>query len=188
MIINCSICEKEFNRKPSEINKYNFCNKECYKIHKTNITNSPIIRLMKIYKTKWAAINIRCGKYKHIQTENKCKSYKNISIKFDREQFKNYCLQNIEHILSLKRPSIDRINKEKDYSLDNIQFIELSENIRKEKLVSKDGFCICCVCKNKKNIEEFCKDKRRINGYTTMCKVCENERNKLKYKKKNGTI
>lgn len=31
MLIKCNYCEKEFNRKPSEINKkYNFCCKECY--------------------------------------------------------------------------------------------------------------------------------------------------------------
>lgn len=50
-----------------------------------------------------------------------------------RDEYKNYCIENKDNILSLKRPSIDRIDSSKNYSLDNIQIIELRDNISKKK-------------------------------------------------------
>ena len=35
--------------------------------------------------------------------------------------------------MTLERPSLDRIDRAKDYTLDNIQVIELKENIRKKR-------------------------------------------------------
>lgn len=87
----------------------------------------------KFIKYSWTNLNIRAGKYKHLQTKNKCKVYENISIEFTREEYKNWCYNNKELILSLKRPSLDRKDSNKNYSLDNIQVIELLENIKKKK-------------------------------------------------------
>lgn len=50
-------------------------------------------------------------------------TYNDLKILWDRDRF-----------TELKRPSIDRLDSEKDYSLDNCQFIEMSENISKEKI------------------------------------------------------
>lgn len=83
--------------------------------------------------SSWTNINIRCGKYKHLQNVNKCKSYEDIKIEMTRDEYKNYCIENKDNILSLKRPSIDRIDSSKNYSLDNIQIIELRDNISKKK-------------------------------------------------------
>lgn len=124
MRIECNICKKEVNRKPSEVNAVNnFCSKECFKKYLESITNSPDIILNKIIKSMWTNMNIRCGKYKHLRTESKCKSYDNISITFSREEFKDFCHLNKEKILSLNRPSLDRIDSNKNYSIDNINFI-----------------------------------------------------------------
>jgi len=79
-------------------------------------------------------MNIRCGKYKHLQTANKNKCYKNITIEFTREEYKNWCLNQRDYILTLKTPSIDRIDSLKNYCIDNIQIIELKKNIQKKNL------------------------------------------------------
>lgn len=55
----------------------------------------------KFIKSSWTNLNIRCGKYKHLQTYDKCKSYKNINIKFTRDEYKQWCLNNKENILLL---------------------------------------------------------------------------------------
>lgn len=89
--------------------------------------------IMKFIKTTWTNINIRCGKYKHLQTKEKCLIYKNIKIEFSRLEFKNWCLKNEKEILLLKRPSINRIDSNKNYSLNNIEIIELEDNIRQKK-------------------------------------------------------
>jgi hypothetical protein len=84
-------------------------------------------------------------------------------------------------ILSLHRPSIDRKNSIENYSLENIQVIELATNIRKDKTVFIDGKGICCRCHESKFENEFTTDKRRANGKSSICLLCENLRTKEKY-------
>ncbi len=87
---------------------------------------------------KWSNMNIRCGKYKHLQTKDKCATYSNISIEFTRAEFKDWCYKNEGLIRSLKRPSIDRIDSSKNYSFDNMRIIELEENIKHKE--DKHGY------------------------------------------------
>lgn len=134
----------------------------------------------KFIHTTWTNMNIRCGKYRKHRTVSKCLSYENIQIEFSREEFKEYCLDNEIHILSLVRPSLDRIDPLKNYSLDNIQIIELLENMRKDSLTFKDGKGTCCRCGEIKDEHLFAKDKRAINGRATRCKACDNKRGKKK--------
>lgn len=138
-----------------------------------------------IHKT-WANMNIRCGKYKYLQTKNKCKTYKNINILFTREEYKNWCYEHKDLILSLQKPSIDRINNKKDYFLENLQIIELKENMRKDRTVFTDTTGVCYRCKQTLPLEIFCKDARRQNGLTNICKPCERLR-KSKYGKTKRT-
>lgn len=136
----------------------------------------------------WINLNIRCanGKYKcydrNKETKNKC--YENVYIKFSREEFKEWCYTNKDKILNLERPSLDRIDKSKDYSLDNIQVLELKDNIRKDHLKFKDGKCVCYVCKEEKDLELFTTDNRRVNGKKTICKKCDNLRYHIRKAKK----
>ena len=39
--------------------------------------------------SRWTNMNIRCGIYRHLQTKEKCKDYKNVKILFTRNEFKN---------------------------------------------------------------------------------------------------
>lgn len=134
--------------------------------------------LGKFVHTKWVAMKIRCGHYPKCMNLQKSKYYINVKIEFTREEFKDWCKSNWEKIINLKRPSIDRIDKNKNYSIDNIQVIELSDNIRKDKLKAKDGKCECYRCKEIKILDEFALDKRRINNRSTLCKLCSRDRRK----------
>lgn len=133
-------------------------------------------------KSTWTNVNIRCGKYKHLQTKSKCKTYINIQIEFTRQEYKEWCMERQEIILKLDRPSLDRIDKNKNYRLDNIQIIELSENIVKDKTVFTGTEGVCRRCKQRKPISEFIVCKRISIGYASTCKVCETIRCRIKDK------
>ena len=126
----------------------------------------------KFIHSSWTNLNIRAGKYKHLQTQIKCKSYLNIDISITREEYKKLCYDNKDLILSLKRPSVDRIDPQFGYSLSNINFIELSENIRKDKTVFKGGKGTCYMCKMEKPETDFIIDRRRLNNRSSLCKDC----------------
>lgn len=110
---------------------------------------------------------------------SKNKHYKGIRFKTSREDFIKWFMP-----LDFEGSSIDRINKDKDYEIGNIQVISISDNIRKDKVKSKNGMCVCYICNKRKPLSAFCKDKRRINGHSTICIECERQRGRNKYKKK----
>lgn len=101
----------------------------------------------------------------------KNKHYKNITMEISKEEFIQWFIER-----DFPGCSVDRIDNTKNYTLDNIQMISLADNIRKDKVKAHDGKCECCRCKKIKPLEEFAKDKRRANGYTTICKQCDNRR------------
>lgn len=91
----------------------------------------------KFIKNKWTSMNMRCGKYRHLGNKHKNKCYENISIEFSRLEFKNWCLKREQQILLFTKPSIDRIDSTKNYTLDNIQVVELSQNVRRKRLANR---------------------------------------------------
>lgn len=93
--------------------------------------------LGKFIHNSWGNMNVRCGKYKHLQTENKCKVYQGKEVLFTYLEYKNWCYSQKENILSLERPSLDRIDSTKNYSFDNIRVIELKDNIQRKKYGSR---------------------------------------------------
>lgn len=107
---------------------------------------------------------------------NKNSCYKDIKMYISENDFIEWFMKN-----DFKNASVDRIDKNKNYTIDNIQMLLLEDNIRKDKIKAKDGFCECYVCKKIKPIEQFAVDKRRKNGHSTICKICDNLR---KYKNK----
>lgn len=81
----------------------------------------------------WTNMNIRAGKYKHLQTKHKCKAYEHIEVLIDRPTYKEWCLSQKDLIESLDRPSLDRIDSKGHYELGNLRIIELSDNIRQKR-------------------------------------------------------
>ena len=136
----------------------------------------------KFIHTAWTALNIRCknGTYHHLRTVDKCKTYENILILFSYAEFKAFCFNNEALIKTMQRPSIDRINSKKHYSLDNIRIVELIDNSGREQRKAKNGECVCCRCGKTKLLTDFCKDNRTLSGRSTRCKSCDAVRNALK--------
>ena len=85
-------------------------------------------------------MNIRCGKYVHLQSDyqkrkNSC--YVGIRIEFSQPEYKKWCWQNQIVIESCNRPSIDRIDPSKNYTLDNLQVVELKTNVGRKRTKNK---------------------------------------------------
>lgn len=108
----------------------------------------------------------------------KNRNYQGIQMLIDKDTFVEWFMKN-----DFEGASVDRIDKNKDYTLDNIQLITLDENIRKDKVKAKDGYCECFKCKQTKPLDFFATDKRRKNGHSTICKKCDSERKKLYFLK-----
>ena len=103
--------------------------------------------------------------------EKKNRHYKDVKMLIGKDEFVEWFMAN-----DFEGASVDRIDKDKDYSMDNIQMIPLAENIRKDKTKAKDGLCECYMCKQVKPLELFAKDSRRKNGHSTICKSCDAKR------------
>ena len=176
--ISCDNCSKKFHRKPSEVGNSNYCSRNCNYVSKT--LSKEHHHFKKFVKSSWTNMNIRAGKYRHLQTESKCRSYSGVTIDFDRKQFESWCKDRENTIVKLERPSIDRVDKQGNYSLDNMQIIELWKNIGKEKTVFTKTHGRCFACKETLPIGIFCKDSRRKNGRTSICKPCERVRRRKK--------
>ena len=111
-------------------------------------------------------------RYRTTHTDQpKNRRYEGVVFNLDKEQFIKWFQRN-----DFENASVDRIDKNKGYTMDNIQLIPLLDNIRKDKTKASDGYCVCFRCKQKKPIEDFAKDSRRLNGHSTLCKVCDVER------------
>ena len=101
--------------------------------------------------------------------------YRGIRMLIDKDTFVKWFMVN-----DFEGASVDRIDKTKDYSLDNIQLIPLAENIAKDKIKSKDGMCECYVCKEIKPLELFAVNKRSTTGRKTICKECDSKRKSIR--------
>ena len=121
--------------------------------------------------TRWYVI-----KYRTSHTDQpKNRAYKGIEFNLDKETFvKWFQERDFEHA------SVDRIDKTKGYTMDNIQIIPLIDNIRKDKIKAKNGKCVCYACGKTKELELFAVDKRRLNGHSTICRECDNARRRIK--------
>lgn len=105
---------------------------------------------------------------------SKNNKYKGVEVRVSREEFIEWFMTRDFHGCS-----VDRINKEGHYELSNMQIIPLRANIAKDKLKFIDGLGVCYRCKEKKPIDDFVADKRRVHtGKTTICKKCDATREK----------
>lgn len=138
----------------------------------------------KFIHTTWGNLQLRVGRHKHLQKfPKKYSCYEGIELQMTLEDYKAYCYQHKEHILSLDRPSLDRVDSAGHYCIENIQIIELAENLRKDKTVFINGQGTCYACKQVKPEEAFVRDRRRANGRASMCKPCDRERGRDKYQR-----
>lgn len=105
-------------------------------------------------------------------------NYNGVELKVSRNDFIKWYMP-----LDFEGASVDRIDKNGDYVLSNMQVIPLKENIIKDKVKSKNGMCECYVCHMIKPLSMFSKDNRRTNRHSTICIDCERARCREKYRK-----
>lgn len=106
-------------------------------------------------------------------------AYKDVKMLVTKKDFVNWFMPR-----DFYRCSVDRIDPKKDYTLDNMQVISLTDNIRKDKLISDGVLSTCSKCKEIKPLELFCKDSRISIGYNTLCLDCERLRSREKARKR----
>ena len=92
----------------------------------------------------WKALNKRTvnGKQSHICLKKNPSYYrKGIELRLTREEFNTFCEDNWDLIKSLylqnKRPSIDRIDSDGHYELNNMRILDLSLNSGKKVIKIK---------------------------------------------------
>lgn len=113
---------------------------------------------------------------------NRNTGYKGIKLLVGREEFITWFMPQ-----DYKGCSVDRIDNKGHYELSNMQIIPLKINMAKDRTKMKNGIVECYACKEEKEKELFVKDKRRMNGYSTICLDCERKRWSSRRKKKQPT-
>ena len=104
----------------------------------------------------------------------KNKGYQGIKLLVEKDDFVEWF-----SALDFAGCSVDRIDKDGNYELSNMQVIPLSQNIAKDKLISKDGESTCYRCKNTKPLSDFVTETRNKSvGKATICKQCDSDRKK----------
>ena len=156
--VSAKLCRMGLNNKSEYLSEKK---QTCKTIHSRRRANNKYNSILSRVRGYW-------------KQKNKC--YSNIKLKISRDEFIDWYMP-----LDFEGASVDRIDKNGDYELSNMQVIPLEDNIRKEKLKERNGLCECYRCHKVKPINEFVIDKRRINGHSTICKECEKERCRLKY-------
>jgi hypothetical protein len=123
----------------------------------------------------WVGMNTRAANGTHREADRKY--YDNVMIMVSRADFAAWCRSQEAHILSLERPSIDRIDPRGHYELKNMQVIEFRVNCGKDKKSPfENGRCVCRICRVEKNFLEFAKDSSCLLGRSSRCTVCERNR------------
>lgn len=104
--------------------------------------------------------------------------YRGVEVKVSRSEFIEWYMPR-----DFDGASVDRIDPTKGYELSNMQVIPMSLNASKDKVKASDGTCECGVCHEVKPLDQFVRERRRLNGYSTICKSCEAQRSKVKYRR-----
>jgi hypothetical protein len=118
---------------------------------------------------------------KHTDTSRN-KSYAGISVDVSLEDFVEWFMPK-----DFAGCSVDRVDKTKGYSLDNMQVVPLWFNIAKDKVKAVDGKTECYVCKITKPLPEFVQSRnRKLTGYSNICLECERTRDRSRSKRSSG--
>lgn len=94
--------------------------------------------------------------------------YKGVEVRVTRDEFIPWF-----QARDFEGCTVDRIDCKGHYELSNMQVITKLQNITKDHVKHREGYCECFSCKEVKPSEAFSTDKRRANGKATICKACD---------------
>lgn len=122
--------------------------------------------------TKWDSMKQRCD---HKNDHNR--TYNGIELHITRQQFLEWAKVNPPP-LTMKCPSIDRIETRGHYTLDNIRWLEFRINSRRNQRDTPDGFCRCPRCGKILPLtpDYFRRCRKDAAGFQTTCKICKQMR------------
>ncbi len=137
MMVKCDNCGKEFNKKPSRINKckFHFCSNKCSSDWQTD-ENTEFVNMMcairrRTKKKKWPESDLTTLKLKTIfENQQKLCSYTGKELKI--------CQKNDPY-----QASIDRKNSELPYTEDNIEFVCLIAQYAKNTFTKEQVIQFC---------------------------------------------
>lgn len=116
--------------------------------------------------TKWTSI------WQRIQNKNGHNpSYESVLLEVGRSELINWILENPPP-KGMERPSIDRIDNNKGYSLSNIRWLEHRINSRHCQRDAPKGLKICSGCGLTKPLSHFNKNRSRPDGVQSRCQPC----------------
>lgn len=172
----CTKCgiEKElsnFGKNKNNKDGLKYICKDCSKEYYTNYRNREDRQYNILIKERWASINQRTsnGKYTtsfSAMNSPQFKSYreKGIELNMTKDEFTSWMLSmkdvHDKIVESGDKSSIDRINSEKGYSIDNIKMIPLHENIenRYGRKLEKTGTSYTAKLSNKNRYQKCVKN------------------------------
>lgn len=143
----CNRCKqkkayKDFHRDTSRLDGFSYTCKPC----KNAMPSMRRGTVAYFVKQSWHALNRRTvnGKYPDRKNPKNAPYFaKGIRLEMSRSEFKSFCETHKATIRDLykqgKTPSLDRIDSQGHYSIDNIQIISLSENVRKSNVNKNKG-------------------------------------------------
>lgn len=87
----------------------------------------------------------------------------------------------------MNKPSVDRIDSKKDYTLDNCRYLEFYENISREhKATNSKTQRQCSSCRNIYPLEHnyFYRNRGTKSGFEFRCRKCSREHTRIRQSKK----
>jgi hypothetical protein len=188
----CSMCKVEksiveFGKKTSSKDGLNYYCKKCNNKTSKEYYEKRDVRQKAL--TIFQYINKRCNNTRYQEDRPK---YKSVENKLNKEEFAEWYTDNY-----FDGCEVDRIDDNKDYSMDNIQLLSKKEHNHKRKLERdgfvKDGLKKCNRCGEIKSEtkEYFSTHKKQISqynpqGFRGICKECLNKQRKELYQKSKG--
>ena len=176
----CNISKpyNEFNKQPRNKDGHRNECKECRAKRTSDLRKTMTVD--KKASEVYSAINDRLTNEKRLKLRER---YRNVSNEITREDFVKWYK---EHYF--KGCSVDRIENDGNYTLDNIQMLSKVEHNHKKRLDRLGEYTFkenvpCSKCGKVKHISEFYKSKNGKNKYNpfgirTACKECDKKGNK----------
>lgn len=107
--------------------------------------------------------------------------YQNVELRLSRQEFITWVIPQLEKwkyplVGSKNSPSVDRINNNGHYEIENLQLLTKSEHCSKKvRITPPNGTSWCVKCERFLPLVEFHKSSARFFGVKPRCKKCRSK-------------